>query len=373
MTKSKDRRPPSGAAVQTGVARDHPVATSFDPAAASPALRMSAPGDVRIGPVRAIPQVLAEFGVRPQSAFEQAGVEAGLFDDPDHRVPLQTLGGLLEVCVALTGCTHFGLLVGERFDLAGFGPLGTLMRNAPTVGDAVRSLVLHLHLHDRGAAPLLLAPEPSCITLGYSIYRHGTPATAQIYDAAIAIGYRILAELCGPAWQALQVQFAHGRPRSMAAYRRLFGPKLDFDAEVSGIVFAASWFDQAIEGADARLHEQLGQAIRDAEATAGRSFGEQVQGVMPQMVLAGPVSSEAVARLFAMHERTLRRRLALEGTSLQQLIDQTRFDLARQLLRNTGLSVSAIAAALQYADVNALSRAFRRWAGISPNQWRARH
>jgi AraC-like DNA-binding protein len=322
--------------------------------------------------VRAIPAVLAGFGIRPQRVFDLAGVEAGLFDDPDNRVPLETLGSLFEVCVALTGCSHFGLLVGERFDLAAFGPLGTLMRNAPTVGAAVRSLVLHLHLHDRGAAPVLLAPEPSCITLGYSIYRHGASATTQIYDAAIAIAYRILAELCGPAWRALQVQFSHSRPRSVAAYRRVFGPKVGFDAEVSGIVFAATWFDQAIDGADAALHEHVAKAIRDAESTSGMSFGEQVRGVMHQMLLSGTATSGEVARLFAMHERTLRRRLAEEGMSLQQLINQTRFELAQQLLRNTGLSVSVIAAVLQYADANALPRAFRSWAGISPGQWRAR-
>jgi AraC-like DNA-binding protein len=63
--------------------------------------------------------------------------------------------------------------------------------------------------------------------------------------------------------------------------------------------------------------------------------------------------------------------LSEEGTSLQQLINQTRFDLAQQLLQNTGLPVSEIASALQYADPNAFSRAFRNWANLSPSQWRA--
>jgi len=63
------------------------------------------------------------------------------------------------------------------------------------------------------------------------------------------------------------------------------------------------------------------------------------------MVLRGTATSDAVARLFAIHERTLPRRLAEEAMSLQQLSNQTRFELARQLLQNTGLSVSAIASA----------------------------
>jgi len=335
-------------------------------------LVMSGPGDVRIGPVLAIPAVLAELGVSPQRAFAQAGIDPRLFDDPDNRIPIETLGSLFETCVAFTGCHHFGLLVGERFELKGFGPLGYLLRNSATVGEAIRSLLLHLHLHDRGAAPLLLAPDPSSVILGYSVYRHGTPAIEQILDAAVAIGYRILTELCGPGWKPMRVQFSHSRPGRTAPYRRVFRSNVSFDAEVSGLVFASSWLEKPIEGADATLHDLVARAIRDAKVNGSMSFADQVEGVLPQMLLSGMASAEAVARLFAIHERTLRRRLEAEGKNLQQLINQTRFELAQQLLQNTGLSVSAIATALRYDDPNAFSRAFRNWAQVSPMQWRAR-
>ena len=335
-------------------------------------LAMSGPGDVRIGPVLAIPAVLTELGVSPQRAFTQAGVDARLFDDPDSRIPIETLGGLFDACVAFTGCHHFGLMVGERFALKDFGPLGYLLRNSATVGDATRSLLLYLHLHDRGAAPLLLAPDASSVILGYSVYRHGTPAVDQILDAAVAIGYRILTELCGPTWKALRIQFSHSRPVSTAPYRRVFRSNVSFEAEVSGLVFASSWLEKPIEGADATLHALVAKAIRDAKANGPMSFADQVEGILPQMLLSGMASGEAVARLFAIHERTLRRRLEAEGKNLQQLINQARFELAQQLLQNTGLSVSAIATALRYDDPNAFSRAFRNWAKLSPTQWRAR-
>jgi AraC-like DNA-binding protein len=344
---------------------------SLESKRAARTITMSGPGDVRIGPILAIPEVLSELGVRPQRAFAQAGVDPRLFENDDGRIQFEALGRLFDACEALTACPHFGLLVGERFDLKGFGPLGYLMRNCATVGEAVRSLVLHLHLHDRGAAPLLLAPGPSRVLLGYSIYRHGTLADGHIYDAAIAIGYRTLAELCGPSWKVQRVQFSHGRPSSTAPYRHLFGPSVSFDAEVSGIVFASSWLEKPIEGADATLHDLLAKAIRDAEANGPISFAEQVQGVMHQMLLSGTATAESVARLFGIHERTLRRRLEAEGKNLQQIINQTRFELAQQLLQNTGLPVSEIAAALQYADPNSFSRAFRGWADVSPSQWRS--
>lgn len=336
-------------------------------------LRASNPGDVRVGPILALPAILTELGVKPRRAFAQARVDPSIFQDPESRIAFEALGRLFESCVSLTRCSHFGLLVGERFDLKGLGPLGYLMRNSATVGDALRSLLLHLHLHDRGAAPVLLAPDASCALLGYSIYRHGAPATAHIYDAAIAIGYKILRELCGPPWRPLRVQFSYSPPSDTKPYRRLFGSSVSFDAEVSGILFASSWLQASIDGADAALHGLLVKAMREAEAHGPMSFAEQVEGVLHQMVLSGTASADAIARIFGISERTLRRRLGEDGESLQRLVNAARFELARQLLHNTDLAVREIAAALRYADANAFSRAFHNWARLSPTQWRTRH
>jgi AraC-like DNA-binding protein len=341
------------------------------PPQVSAAFVQTGAGDIRIGPILAIPQVLQTLGARPQTAFARAGVPLSLFRNGDARLPLEAAGRLLSECSRLTGCPHFGLLVGERFSLDGLGPLGELMRHAPSVGSALRSLLLHLQLYDRGAAPLLLQPERDTAVLGYSVYRHATPGTELIYDAALAIGHRILSDLCGAAFVPLAVQFAYRRPARIAAYRRVFRAPVNFDAEVTGVVFASSWLARPIAGADAGRHEALTLALRQAQAAGPQSLGEQVELVLHQMLLSGHGTAEAVARLFGFSQRTLRRRLDAEGRSFQALVNRTRHELACQLLRNTQLPVTHIAAALQYADANAFTRAFHHWAGRSPTAWRA--
>jgi AraC-like DNA-binding protein len=87
--------------------------------------------------------------------------------------------------------------------------------------------------------------------------------------------------------------------------------------------------------------------------------------------MGGEVSMDAVARIFAVHRRTLNRRLREHGVTLRQLIEDVRRQLARQLLRDTDLSVLAIAETLGYADASAFTRAFRRWFGTTPSGWRA--
>jgi AraC-like DNA-binding protein len=252
------------------------------------------------------------------------------------------------------------LLVGERFELEGLGAIGYLMRNSATVGEALRALLLHLYLHDRGAVPILINLDASFVLLGYSVYRHGTPGTPHLYDAAIAIGHRVLKAICGPQWKAAHVQFSHGRPKDPRPYRRLFGPQVRFDAEVSGIVFASSSLDQAIPGADPNLRELVMQAIQQARASSTMSFAAVVRGALHQMVLSGTSSAENVALLSA------------EGTSLQQLVSQTRFELAKQLLENTQLPMVEIASALHFADAAVFSRAFRGWSQTNPREWRIR-
>lgn len=344
------------------------VSTSVEQAATP----VTADGDVRIGPVAAVPKVLTELDVDPRRAFVRAGVPLHTFKNPESRIAFEALGRLLSECVSLTHCSHFGLLVGQRFDVKGLGAIGYLMRNSATVGDAIRAVLLHLHLHDRGAAPVLLNVDATSILLGYSIYRPGIPGVSQLYDAAVAIGYRTLVDICGPGWKPLRVQFSYTRPPDTKPYRQFFGPNLRFDAEVSGIVFASSWLDHAVAGADPALCTLIAQAIRQEGANGAISFAETVRGALHQMVLNGSSSAEEVANLFGIHERTLRKRLAAEETNFKQLVSQTRFTLAQQLLANTQLPLSEIAAALHYADSAVFSRAFRNWAQMSPKTWRAR-
>lgn len=333
-------------------------------------LRFSGAGEIGVGPIIALPTLLTELGVNARRALEAAGVNTQAFDSPENRLPLADVGRLLTVCVELTNCPHFGLLLGNRFDMRGFGPLGYLVRNSPTVGDAVRALVKNLHWNDRGAVPVLLSPSPSTVILGYSIYNHETSAIPQIYDTAIMIGFRILRELCGPDWKPARVQLAYRKPAQPGPYRQYFQSSVQFDSSVSGIVFAASDLRRTIAAADPLLHRLVAKAMENATPRF-MSFSDEVREVLYQLVLSGTCSADAVAQLFGFHERTLRRRLADEGYQLHVLIRQARCELAQQMLENTERSVAAIAASLGYDDANAFSRAFRSWTGVSPSTWRA--
>jgi len=325
---------------------------------------------VRIGPLMPIPSLLREMRRDTERIFATVGLDVALFDDPDRRIPFATAGALLEQCVAATGVPHFGLLVGARFELPMLGVLEHLMRNSESLRVSLLNLVRHLHLQDRGAVPFLIDLGHERTALGYVLYRHDTPGIAHIYDIAIAVGCGILRSLCGTSWRAECVTLAHAAPRDASPYRRFFNAPVHFDAAHSEIIFPTRWLDAPIAGADLSRHVAAQRVALIIERGNDGRLIERVQRVVQGMVMTGDASADRVSELLGIHERVLRRRLHAEGTSIQQLIGNARFQVAQQLLKETQLPLAEIAASLQYSDATAFSRAFRTWANTTPSAWR---
>lgn len=330
----------------------------------------SRPDDIRIGPALPIPAILREFGVEPGPVLASAGLDERLLEHPDNRVSFKVLAGLMHQAIAATDCPHLGLLVGRHFSQTTMGAVFQLMKHSASLRDALRVLVLRLHVHDRGGVCFVVQPGPGEVGLVYGIYHRDEIDVAPIYDAAVTIMFLALRELCGPRWQPLRITFPHRRPASLAPYRRAFGAPLVFDAEHASVVFADHWLDEPLQGTDPAVRAAIEQLVREKEAAEGLTLTDRVRRVLRSMVLTGTATADQVSFVFAMSRRSLHRQLAAEGTSLRLLASETRFEVARQLLNESDMPAGEIAAVLHYADSSAFSRAFKEWSGTSPREWR---
>ena len=113
-----------------------------------------------------------------------------------------------------------------------------------------------------------------------------------------------------------------------------------------------------------------------SEPQAGHSSGiltADLRRLLRTELLKDSCSAATVAHLFSMHRRTLSRHLRIEGLTFRKAANEIRFEIACELLQNTDMALSQIAAVLRYSELSAFTRAFRRWSGQTPSAWRASH
>lgn len=320
----------------------------------------------RIGALDVIPQLLRQFGVDPLPVLAAAGLEASAMDHADNTIPYAAFGRILAEAARRSRCEQFGLLAGQAWNLSSLGLLGQLMRHAPTVGDALRTAIVHHHLNSQGGVVFLRERE-GVAELGYAIYHRGTQGISQIYDGVLATLVSFMRELCGAGWAPTEVRLAHAAPVDPSAYRRLFRCPMRFDSEMNALRFPADGLARPVAGADPSVRRLL---ERQAWALAQPDLVEKLRRSLRVLLLHRVVSADAVAELLAMHRRTLNRRLQALGTTFRDVLEEVRFEAACQLLGATHLPLDDIAAALGYAGTSPFNRAFRRSAGTSPGQWR---
>lgn len=320
----------------------------------------------RVGSFSALPQLIRQLGRDPDQLLLGAGLDAAALSDPENRLPYAAIVHLLGLAAERTGCGHFGLLAGRMFGLSELGLLGALVRNADTVGRALDSLTLHQHLNSEGGVAFLLR-RGDYVDLGYGIYQRTGAGAAQMYDATLAAGMNFMTELAGPGWRPYEVLIPHARPDDLTQYRAFFKVVPTFDAELCALRFPASDLALPVPGANPELLRRAQYLARRAGAP---DFLQQVYRGLRLLMLENRHSGDDLAHLLSMHRRTLNRRLKAQGTTFQRVLDDVRFEVARDLLSNSHVPLDDIAATLGYAAVTPFMRTFRRWAGTTPGQWR---
>lgn len=334
--------------------------------------RLLPPGYLRVGPLVSIPSILEQFGADPGAIMRQAGVSPEAFAHPDNALPYRSVCRMVWCSMQATGREDIGLLVSDAVSPSNLGLVGFLMKQAESVGGALEDLVRYLHHHDSGAV-VRIKRQDALVVLSYAVIDAAEPGANQICDGAIAIGCNILRALCGPKWRPVEVTLSHHQPALPARFERHFGVPVRFDAEESAVMFDASWLERAIPAADAALRTMLAEQIEIMEEMEGCSLTEKVRRLIRATVVSQHGSVDHVAEMLSMSKRTLERRLGEEGMSFRRVSDEVNFEVARHLLESTAMPITQIGLALKFSEASAFSRAFRKWAGESPRDWRLRN
>jgi AraC-like DNA-binding protein len=189
----------------------------------------------------------------------------------------------------------------------------------------------------------------------------------------LVLAYTLLQARAGAGeFPVAHAWFVHPRPRAIDAVSTLLRTtELAFGCEDSGFALSPEALALPMRFADARTVETLSPLV-DAEVEARPGYallGDRVAGHIASSLPQGADVAE-VAHAMRMSPRTLQRRLEQEGTRFSEVLDRARLDVAKRLLADARLPLAEIAFRLGFADVATLSRAFKRWTGVPPGQWR---
>ena len=315
-----------------------------------------------------LPGLLAQFGAEHDAVLAGTGVTADQLR-PDAFIPFAGFLAILENACRVTGRDDIGLLLGQRQTLAALGPLGTAMRHAATLGEALATFAAFQIGNSTGGAVYLIRAEQE-VVLGYGVYDPAVHPSLQIYDMVMAVGCNLLAELTGGAVGPAEILFSRQAPAGAARYQRLGRCPVRFGQTQTGLLLTAASLALPLQEADAALHGQARLRLAAALEGSPPGMAGQVRHLLrPLLLVEQGLMAEVAARL-GLHPRTLRRRLRQEGTHFEAIRDEVRHAAARELLRLGALGIADIAFTLGYASVSSFVHAFRRWSGVTPGRWR---
>lgn len=322
-------------------------------------------GDV----MRATCAVLSDLGADPVRLLREAGCDPWATRGAASPVSNAALGRLLQLGARRTGCGHLGLLVGQRIALARLGPSGVLVRNAETVGDALRVLETRPWAWTCGSA-VRLCVEADLALFHYFPYEAGATAVGLQSEGALATVVNIMRELCGAHWSPSELLLPRAPPDQTDPYWHFFRAPVRFDQEWAAIAFPSRLLAQRVAGADRAALGIAEHRIRQSGTEAPLQVSDQLRRLLRAEFIQTPWSGQAVARRLAVHRRTLSRRLRAEGTSFRSVTTEIRFATAKQLLADTNMTLAQISACLGFSEAAAFTHAFRRWSGVTPSVWR---
>ena len=318
---------------------------------------------------------LERHGVASAALLERAQLSPQLLAQRDQRIAASTYLELLGLGVQLSGDDCLGLHLGEAVRPGYYGVLGYLIMSCATLADALHRQARYATLVGN-LGRVDLADEPP---------REGLePQVAHSWQPLLAQQQRQLSEETLAAWVTFghwisgldvppsEVRFQHAAPADTREHQRIFRCPVLFDQADNALVFPKRLLSTPLGQADAQVRLML-------DAYADRLLGEIQQGqsvldrarleLARQLPEAGADLGLIAARL-ALSPRTLQLRLREAGLSFNQLVDETRQQLVLHYLRDPALELAEIAFLVGFSEPGSLARAFRRWTGQSPGEYR---
>jgi AraC-like DNA-binding protein len=323
--------------------------------------------------VLAIVRALEDRKVDHAGLLGGLGMDAARLGDLNFRYSQEQVTSLWVASIKATNDPDFGLKVAQYIRPSTFHVVGHAMSCSATLRKAAERFAHYARLISDSAAIEFTANDNDCL-LTVDLHTGGMPAVYQTIDTILAGFLRLCEWIQMVPITPVEVTFRHPQPENDQAYREIFKCKIRYSQKMNSILFRTADLERPIPAANEELAMLLDEMAANylAERFSSR-FAQKVTDVLIGQLPIGEPNKHEISRLLGMTERTLLRRLREENTTFQELLDRLREKLAFDYLRRADLTIEKIALLLGFSSSSAFSRAFVRWTGQRPSDWRVGH
>lgn len=319
---------------------------------------------------RAVFAAAAERGIAEDTLAKAAGFDPTLLDDPDDRVPALVMLRIWDEVERLTGDPTFGLFVGKTATTSAMPLAGRLVAASATLGEGLARVMNHYRLfNDAHPSAMIVEGDEVRFRVDSNALPVRPPRLAIEFAFAWAIDIASIA--VGERLRFRSVSFEHDAPPNVTAYEETFGCPASFSTNEASFSLERALLDRPTVAPDVHLIEILERyaSMLATRLPARENLGERVREVLRALLVRGDVAVELAAETLGMSPRTLQRKLREEGLSFSALVDEERCELAKEALKGSA-SLAEIALRLGFSDQSAFHRAFVRWTGRTPGDFR---
>ena len=319
--------------------------------------------------LRVLWNILESYRIEPEPLFWEAGLDPEVMEQFEGRYKLDNVDNLWRLASKAIDDPCFGLKASALWHPSNFGALAYAQLASSTLRAALERLKrYHRVVWDEELIKLDETEEGLRLTLLISHEKRDIPARN---DAALALILSICRMNYLEDLTPVSVTFTHPMPSCSARFFEYFRCPVLFDAPANSLTLSIEVVDKHLPGSHPQLAELHDQIMNEYLARLDQGhITQRVKAIIVDQLPSGNVTDEGVSRVMGMSARKLQRQLESAGTTFTTLLNEIRQDLAKKYLRDQQTCMTEIAFLLGFSESSAFSRAFKRWTGVTPSEFR---